>query len=362
MTSKAYENATDANRQQGGRRNLIINGAMQVAQRGTSFSSIASGDYNLDRFKISAANSTGSFGTWTASQDSDAPDGFASSLKMDCTATSTIVPLTFLRVEQRIEGQNLQQLKKGSASAEPLTLSFWVKSAKSGVHTAELFDSDNNRNFSQQYTVDSAGTWEYKTITYTGDTTGALDNDNNGSFYVAFWLLAGSSYDTGTQSTGWAVASNRANAQVDLGDSASNYWQITGVQLEVGDTATPFEHRSYGEELALCQRYYQVLASVSDNPASGICYACAYSANALFGFVKYVVEMRASPSIDTTATEFRANLGSYNGNSSNAPSISNASLKSCRYEQDGFTGLAQDVSGIIRLNSGSGQVALDAEL
>jgi hypothetical protein len=162
-----------------------------------------------------------------------------------------------LTLQHRIEGQNLQQLSKGTSNAKSVTLSFWVKSNKTGTYIAELRDQDNSRVYGQQYTISASNTWEKKTLTYSGDTTGSLDNDNLDSLRVLFFLLAGTDFTSGTLSNAWATSTNanRAVGQVNLADTVGNDWYITGVQLEVGE-ATPFEHRSYGDELARCQRYY----------------------------------------------------------------------------------------------------------
>jgi len=266
-------------------RNLIINGAMQVAQRGTSFSGVTSSQYGVDRFL-----ETGSIGTRTVSQETDAPSGFSSSLKTAITtAESPPASGDFLLIEHRMEGQNLQMLKKGTADALPVTVSFWVKSNVTGTYILELDDNDNSRNINASYTINSSGTWEYKTITLASDTTGAFDNDANFSARLIWWLDAGSDFRGGTLATSWAstVNANRAVGNVSFGSTIGNYWQITGVQLEVGDTATPFEHRSYGDELARCQRYYY------DTELSMVIYA---TANGFYGVpVTHPVEMRASP-------------------------------------------------------------------
>ena len=154
-------------------KNIIINGDMSIAQRATSASSLTSSGYNaLDRYRLSIS----SIGTWTQSQSTDVPtgQGFATSLKMDCTtADASPAASDVLQIQHRIEGQNLQYLKKGTSSAESTTLSFWVRSNKTGTYICELYDGDNDRSISKSYTISSADTWEKKTITYAGDTTGA---------------------------------------------------------------------------------------------------------------------------------------------------------------------------------------------
>ena len=243
-----------------GRRNLIINGAMQVAQRGTSSTSVTStGYHSCDRFKFVYTDA----GTWTVSQSTDAPDGFANSFKVECTAAkSSLASDSRLLIIHHFEGQNLQQLKKGTSYAESLTLSFYVRTNKTGTYQVNLEDNDNIRIIGTTYTVSSANTWQKVTATFSGDTSGVLDDDNGDSFAIHFALVAGTDNSSGAVPTSWEAKSNTdrgAGLTVNLADATSNYWQITGVQLEVGENASDFEHRSFGEELALCQRYFQTM-------------------------------------------------------------------------------------------------------
>ena len=242
-----------------GVRNLIINGDMRIAQRGTSATGLTGAGYHtVDRFRTAL----GTCGTWTQTQDTDVPSGqgLSTSLKLDCTTANTSLSASSLiAIEQRFEGQNLQHLKYGTSSAESMTLSFWVKSNKTGTYIAEFYSSDNSKQISKSYTIDTADTWEKKTITYAGDTVSGFDNDNNNSMTLYMWFAAGSTFSSGTLNTSWAslTNANRVVGQVNLADSTSNYINITGVQLEVGDTATPFEHRPWDMEFARCQRYFQ---------------------------------------------------------------------------------------------------------
>jgi hypothetical protein len=196
------------------------------------------------------------------SQESDAPSGsgFAKSTKILCTtADASPAAGDYVLFVQRFEGQNTQHIKKGTAAAEQLTLSFWVKSNVTGTYITELQDYDNSRQVSKSYTVSASGVWEYKTITFPADTTGVLGNDNTTGIALNMWLGAGSTFTSGTlNSSSWAsnTDANRVVGQVNLASAISNYWQITGVQLEVGDTATPFEFKSFEDELLECQRYY----------------------------------------------------------------------------------------------------------
>ena len=289
-------------------KNLIINGNMQIAQRATSKTSItADGFYTCDRWESLVRTA----GTWTQTQDTGVTnEGFAKSLKMDCTtADASLGAADRMFMYQRIEGFNTQSIKKGTANAESLTLSFWIKSNKTGTYIAELQDIDNSRDNSQAYTISSADTWEKKTLTFVPDTTGTLNNDNGGSLDVYLWLAAGSDFSSGTLNTSWnsTVNANRAVGQVNLADSTSNYVNITGVQLEVGTTATPFEHLQYTQQLALCQRYYYQWNTSSAN--NFLMFAMGVGTTALYGDVKFPTTMRSNPSSVTYGSGWGRWLG-----------------------------------------------------
>jgi hypothetical protein len=201
-------------------------------------------------------------GTWTNSVENDAPtgSGFRKSLKALCTtANASPSASASTRITMRIEGQDVQRIAKGTSDAQKLALSFWVKANVTGTYIAELFDSDNSRQVSAAYTIDSSGTWEKKTIVFPEDITGVFDNDNNGSLGVFFWLAVGSNYSSGTLNTSWAasVDANRVVGQTNLAAATSNYWQVTGVQLEAGPVATPFEFEPFETTFRKCQRYYE---------------------------------------------------------------------------------------------------------
>ena len=239
-------------------RNLIINGAVTVAQRGTSATGVTgSGYYTCDRFSVLLD----SLGAYTLTQAADGPVGFASSLKMETTtADASPANADAALLQYTFEGQNLQLLGKGTADANPMTLSFWVKSNVTGTYTISVRDRNNSRDVGANYVVSVSGTWEYVTVTFPADTTGPFNNSNTASMEIEWWLGSGTNYTSGTVPTAWepSVSADRnAGSNVNLAATIGNYFQITGVQLEVGDTATPFEHRSYGQELTLCQRYYE---------------------------------------------------------------------------------------------------------
>ena len=244
------------NSQIGGRRNIIINGAMQVAQRGTSFTPTTSQLYTLDRFQIFPQGSTA--GRATITQDSSAPNGFANSLKIDVTTADTSIAASEAYIlGYQAEGQDVQMFKKGTSEAEQYTVSFYVKGNASATYVLELFDMDNSRQISKTFTVTTD--WARVIMTFPSDTTGSFDNDNASSLALFFHLHAGSTFTSGTiNSSAWAANTNAnrvGSGTTSIFDSTDRTFFITGLQMEVGSQATPFEHRSFGEELALCQRF-----------------------------------------------------------------------------------------------------------
>jgi hypothetical protein len=343
-------------------RNIIINGDMSIAQRSTSVASITTGGYKtLDRFQADVTN----IGTWTMSQDSDTPtgQGFATSLKMDCTtADASPGAGDLLRITQRIEGQNIQYLKKGTANAVSLTLSFWVKSNKTGTYIAELFD-DNSRSISKSYTVNTTNTWEKKTITYEGDTTGTIDNDNTIGLSLHLWLAAGSTYTSGTLATTWGAvtSANRAVGQVNLADDTANEWYITGVQLEAGTTASDFEFLPYDVNLQRCQRYYYLHVS-GNNQDVGV--GGYYLSSHVFFNITFPNTMRAVPTVVyVSGTDYYKIIS--NGATDNFNDISgggSASLNEISlYNNSQVSGTGGD-AGYIRTNNASSSIALNSEL
>ena len=254
----------DASKQGVNFRNLIINGDMSVAQRATSVTGLtngSSGYKTVDRFRFEEGGSPTAQFTMTQSTDVPTGQGFGYSTKFDCTtAQGSLASADIIRFGTFLEGQNLQHIKKGTSNAESLTLSFWVKSNKTGTYTMRLEDQDNARMNCKSYTISSSSTWEKKIISFDGDTTGALGNDNGVSFVVRFNLLAGTNYDTGTLQTTWGsrTDANSAVGQVNLADNTSNEWYITGVQLEVGTTASDFEFVPFDVNFQRCQRYFEI--------------------------------------------------------------------------------------------------------
>ena len=280
-----------------GRRNLVINGAMTVAQRGTSATAMTSGGiFLIDRFKcIESSN-----GEATVEQSTDTPAGFAKSLKLAVTTADTDMGGgQYSQIKYVVEAQDLQRLNYGTSDAETITLSFWVKSSKTGTYCISIVKHDSTAYFYvKEYTISSANTWEKKTITITptaGSTTlitnsaGAIADDNGDGLQLGWFLSAGTTYNGATDDA-WSSNSNHyaTSNQVNWMDNTSNNFYLTGVQLEVGDTATPFEHRSVGEELSLCQRYYQL-----NTPNAGR----SNSTTSVRFQVTGTTEMRTTPSL-----------------------------------------------------------------
>ena len=246
----------------GGRRNLIINGAVQIDQRngGSSVTTATNYVYPCDRWQVGY----GSGGAITGQQSTTAPSGFTNSVGLSVNTTDDLsFAADFYGVRTKIEGSSVAHLKWGTADAETITLSFWVRSSVTGTYVAGITNGAGNRSYPATYTVSSANTWEYKTITISGDTSGTWNTGNNVGLDLFFYLGAGTDYATGTANAWNASGYLQTSSQVGWISNTGATFYITGVQLEVGSVATPFEHRSYGEELALCERYYQIGGSCS---------------------------------------------------------------------------------------------------
>jgi hypothetical protein len=285
-----------------GVRNLIINGDMRIAQRGTSTTLSGTGtltEYVIDRFYIDTRVDTWNI---TATQDTDVPsgEGFSNSTKIDVNATTTPTASSNLMFTQSIEDKNVAHLMYGTSDAKTVTLSFWVKSNKTGTYCVQLMSNGGGGTYVlYEYTIDTADTWEKKSITINGD-TGKI-NENK---LQINWHLSVGPDDIASATSSWTSGNlfKATSDQVNLADSTSNYINITGIQLEVGTEATPFEHRPYDMELARCQRYYY--KHVEGGPYS-IGNASYHSSTTLFTMFSLPVFMRAKPSLDaTTGTNY----------------------------------------------------------
>ena len=347
-------------------RNLIINGDMSISQRGTSFAAVNDDDYTLDRYKYDISGTD--VYQFTISQSTTVPtgQGFAKSMKFDCTtADASLDGDNFAIIATRLEGQNLQSLKKGTSSAESTTLSFWVRSNKTGTYIAELFDTENDRVICKSYTISSSDTWEKKTVTFPGDTTGALTNDNAGRLRIHFWLLTGTNFSSGSLATAWESRNNvdRAVGQVNLGDNTSNEWYITGIQLEVGDAASDFEHLPHDVQLQRCQRYYQQIphtasASWQAYPIWGV------NSNVMVTRLQLPVVMRAAPTgafVGTRNTDFKAYYnGGYQTLTNEA--VADTTDDAVRFDMYSSGAFAANDSGGLYINTTDGRITLSAEL
>tara|TARA_R110002167_G_scaffold364045_1_gene585231 strand:- start:133 stop:1230 length:1098 start_codon:yes stop_codon:yes gene_type:complete len=291
--------------QNNGRRRMNINGDMSVWQRGTSFTGLSSGNpLSADRmhFKITSS------GTWTLTRESDAPagTGFTYSLKALCTSADSSA--NQLRLYHNFEGQDVTQLAYGTSSAKSLAVSFWVKSNVTGTYSSSLESHITGRQASLNFTVDSAGTWEKKELIFGGDSASAITATTISGLTMSIWLGSIASLGTGGTTNGqWVTDSSytrlNGGGNVYLGDTANNYLQITGLQIESGDTATDFEHRSYAEELAACQRYYETsyVTGVAPGtaPAAGQVYASNHNSTSYpsSGELRFTTRKRATPTI-----------------------------------------------------------------
>jgi hypothetical protein len=350
-------------------RNVLVNGAMQFAQRGTSVTGISGSAiasyYVADRW-ISQINVAG---TTTQALSADAPtgSGFRNSLRVTCTTALTALSSTsYYQFNQRLEGQTLQHLKKGTSSAQQLTLSFWVKGSTTGTYVAALDDNDNTRYVAATYAINAANTWEQKTITFPADTTGALDNDNNISLILRFWLAAGSDFTGGSLPTSWGtVSGNNATGQtVNLVSAVNNYWQITGVQLEPGSQASPFEFVRYDDELRRCQRYFIRLGKAGINQhISGL--GVSTGTTAATAWVQLPVTMRAAPSVAAfaglTAYDWSASTfqGAITGLTSDA---ANSTTSNAHLTVTASTMVAGRLFGVRANNDATAYLDLTAEL
>ena len=253
-----------------GRKNLLINGDMRIAQRATSTNSAASNTYIVDRWQYEESTT----GVVNVEQSSDAPDGFKYSSKITITTPDTSIASTdFQQILYKMEANDISHLNYGTSSAKTCTLSFWVKSSKTGIFPFSFQNHIGTRVYPENYTVNQANTWEYKTIVFPGDTGGSwVTTGTSVGLRFTFQFMLGSNYTGGTRGA-WAATTGYQNLcppyTANLQETNATL-QITGVQLEVGKNATEFEHRSYGEELALCQRYYEKSYDIDIAPGSSI--------------------------------------------------------------------------------------------
>ena len=293
-----------------GDKNFVINGSMQIHQRGSStgVTNAGSGYHGPDRYKFNedgTMTAVVSIERETLTSGNAFNDGHLYAYKLSVTTADTAVAADiYTRITHRFERDNLASLSKGTSSAKSVTLSFWVKATVTGTNVVEFFDQVNSRQVGATYTISSSNTWEYKTVTFPGDTSGALGSGNGLAAEINFVLQAGSNYTSGTLDTSWAseTAANRAAGHnSNHFSSTSNTFHFTGVQLEIGSgPATPFEHEDTSTTLRKCQRYYAKSwsqgSAVTTNPGV-IGATCCGNVNRAFGNVFWPVTMRTAPTV-----------------------------------------------------------------
>ena len=294
-------------------RNVIINGGMQISQRGSDWTSVAASAYHLDRWYYYTQNSSAQV---RIRHSGDGPNNFHQSYRINCTTEDdTIASNEEIKVIQKIEGFNVQQFEKGTSTAKKFALSFYIKCNKNGTYIVELYDRDNGRDCSGSYTI-SDNNWNKHTIEFPADTTGGFDFDHAASLEIQFWLVAGSAVQGGSLNTTWRTSadSGSATGQVNFTDDTSNEWMLTGVQLEPS-VCTEFNHKLYKEDLALCQRYYQIHQKGSAK-SFGLGYG--YNASEIDVPVRFVTTMRSDPTLDqVSGADFIKLVGGAAGAGSN---------------------------------------------
>jgi len=350
---------------------LIINGDMQIAQRGTSFTHANSNnnEFPVDRFQFVL----GSIGEYTSIQESLSSGaaynaGFKKAARIDTTsAVSSPDAGDYFWFQYIMEAQDCLVFKKGTSSAEKMTVAFWVKSNKTGTGQLTVKDSDNDRQVAGTYAISSADTWEHKVINLPADTSGAMNNDNGAGFRFEWWLGAGSSYSGGAVPTAWEARADgdRGVSTLAINDNTANDWAITGIQVEVGEfsstTLPPFQFEDTGDNLLRCKRYYQttIMPDTSDYWGQGY-----YYTNSEFTCKMPIQEMRAQPTLDQVSGSNYFTVYSNNaGDAINDFSLDASSSRRCvSFSDTGeSSGTAGFGGGLYKTNA-SARFAFDAEL
>ena len=297
----------------GGRRNMIINGAIQVAQRASTVTGIggSSGYFTADRWRINVNGTSAGRLTMKHAAPNDLP-GFQRAIKLECTTADTSIAAgERMFLEQKLEGQDVQGMMKGTSDAKPVTVSFYVKGHDSATYTVGLYEATTGRKIAATFPVTTS--WARQTVTFPGDTTGVIPNDNTAQLHLRFYLHAGSNYTSGTLGTSWNADGNTtqiSSSGNSFFESTSAEFFLTGVQMEIGSQATPFEYRSLGDEQNLCWRYYY-----KTNQANHMLKTTSAGASGDYYWYYYLpIPMRASPTCTVDG-------GSDNYNHTASPSI-----------------------------------------
>ena len=352
-----------------GRRNLIINGGQVIDQRnGGASVTPTDGQYVTDRFNADASQAS----KFTAQQVTDAPTGFSNSLKITSSSAYTPASGDYFDIQQKIEGYSTSPLNLGTANAEAITLSFYVKSSLTGTFGGSIANSAYNRGYPFTYTISSADTWERKTITLTGDTTGTWIGATNGIGLRLHWSIGIGTTYAGTAGAWAAGLLLGATGQTNVVATSGATWQITGVQLEVGSVATPFEHRGYGEELAACMRYYQIIQEGAGSRDTGgglsvpgeqlIGTGYCHASNRVMGSYRYPHPMRAVPSSAISSASHFSVLHPTNIWSSATTMNIRTTDKYARLDLNGVSVTAGYATEIRIEASTNGKIEFDAEL
>ena len=348
------------NSQIGGRRNMVINGAMNIAQRATSATGVGGTNEEyptIDRFNFT----TTSAGRFTMEQVADVHDGFANAMKLSCTTADTSISASeALILQTKFEGQDMQQLRYGSSSAESITVSFYVKGNASATYTLEWRNEEDGRNIGKTFNVTT--NWTRVIITFTGDTGGSpVDDDNTHAFTLGIWLHGGSTFSGGTFTENVYHSTNNqriGDGQTSFLDSTDRTFFITGLQMELGSQATPFEHRSFGEELALCERYFQLFThngSDGGNITNGM-----ISSDRFFGVLQFKKDMRAIPTITSTSSGFNVSSSAHTVGSMSIDETHNTTIHAARLRTGSDSSFTDGQGAVFRYDGGS--INIDAEL
>ena len=348
-------------------RNIIINGAMTVSQRATSASfTSGSGTFTtLDRFKA-IGNSSMTVNT-TISQTADSPDGLGYCLKVLVNASQTPTGSENFLIRYTGEEQDMKRFGYGTSVCKEATISFSVKSNKTGLYSVQVYIGNNSPNIIKTYTINSANTWERKTITLPTYTTSFTHLSDNAKGLMIDWHLADGPDDI-TSTTGWDTSTTLARAatgQVNLLDATNNYWQMTNVQFEVGDTATSFEHRSFGDELARCQRYFYMAASGADSNNATVALCMNYSANSARAVFHFPVTMRTTPDIYSVEGTDYFRIRQHSGTSDNPDTIHGGNERPNMAEmafEDDVAGMTAGQASLLRINNAAARIGYEAEL
>ena len=347
-------------------RNVISNGAMTVSQRATSASYTSGGVFPaLDRFKA-IGNSSMTVNT-TISQTADSPDGLGYCLKVLVNASQTPSGSENFIIRYSGEEQDIKRFGYGTSACKEATISFSVKSNKTGTYSVQIYLGNYVPNIIKTYTINSANTWERKTITLPTYTTSFTHPSDNARGFMIDWHLADGPDDI-VSTTGWDTSTTLARAatgQVNLLDATNNYWQMTNVQFEVGDTATSFEHRSFADELLRCQRYFYMAASGADSNNATVALCMNYSANSARAVFHFPVTMRTTPDIYSVDGTDYFRIRQHSGTSDNPDTIHGGNERPNMAEmafEDDVAGMTAGQASLLRINNAAARIGYEAEL